>query len=354
MGCGKCDVVPEINGVFECIYIILPTKHHREPFENWLTNTLITYKHFEEGYLIYSSSVDDFVSKCTLNHFNTIEMKDIKLLPLKNKDEITFGDLKNFKSLKEWQDIINGKQVIQIIKLQKIKTFFQPIIDIRKNEIYGYEALNRGILPDGSLMQPGVMFSKAKELDLLFNLDRICREASIKAASRQNIKGKIFINFIPTAIYQPELCLKSTSQTLEDEHIDPSQVVFEVVESEHVADYEHLNRILNYYRKKGFSVALDDIGSGYSNVEFLLNLKPDYMKIDMSIIRGIDKSPDQQLILRELVVHGRMLNQKILAEGIETEEEYNYIKSQDIDLVQGFYFGKPSETPILQPLNDKS
>jgi EAL domain-containing protein (putative c-di-GMP-specific phosphodiesterase class I) len=347
MGCGKCDIVPEINDAFESIFIMLPTNHRRVTFENWLTNTLITYKHFDDGYLIYTSSVDEFFGKYILNYFNSVEMKDVKLLPLKNKNEITFSDLKNFKSLKEWQDIINGKQVIQIIKHQRIKTLFQPIIDIRNNEIYGYEALNRGILPDGSLMQPGVLFSKAKEIDLLFNLDRICREASIKAASSQNIKSKIFINFIPTAIYQPELCLKSTLQTLVDEHIDPRQVVFEVVESEKVVDYEHLNRILNYYRNKGFSVALDDIGSGYSNVEFLLNLKPDYMKIDMSIIRGIDKSPDQQLILKELVMHGRMLNQKILAEGIETVEEYNYIKSQDIDLVQGFYFGKPSETPIL-------
>ena len=351
MGCGKCDVVPEINGLFECIYIMLPTNHHRVPFENWLTNALITYKHFDDGYMIYTSSVEDFVGKCTLGQFNSVEMKDVKLLPLKNKNEITFNDLKYFKSLKEWQDIINGKQIIQIIKDQRIKTLFQPIIDVRNNEIYGYEALNRGILSDGSLMHPGTLFGKAKELELLFNLDRICREASIKAASRQNIKSKIFINFIPTAIYQPELCLKSTLQTLEDEHIDPRQVVFEVVESEKVIDYDHLNKILNYYRNKGFSVALDDIGSGYSNVEFLLNLRPDYMKIDMSIIRGIDKNPEQQLIFKELVKHGRMLNQKILAEGIETAEEYCFIKSQDIDLVQGFYFGKPSETPILKPLN---
>lgn len=151
------------------------------------------------------------------------------------------------------------------------------------------------------------------------------------------------VTFIPTAIYEPSLCLQSTAKTLSEVGLSPDQVVFEVVESERVDDFLHLNRILDYYRSRGYSTALDDIGSGYSNIETLLNLKPNYMKIDMDVIRNIHEDLKNQKVLDEFVVNARRIGEKILAEGIECQEEYEYLKSVGVDLCQGYYFGKPQK-----------
>lgn len=97
-------------------------------------------------------------------------------------------------------------------------------------------------------------------------------------------ENKVFINFIPTSIYSPQFCLKSTIQLAHELHIDPAQLVFEVVETEKVDDIEHLKTILAYYRDRGFEYALDDVGEGYSTLEMLAELKPKYMKLDMKYV----------------------------------------------------------------------
>lgn len=166
------------------------------------------------------------------------------------------------------------------------------------------------------------------------------------AAARQRITRKVFINFVPTAIYEPALCLQTTARVLADEGLDAAQVVFEVVETEKVEDFGHLNEILNYYRAQGYSTALDDIGAGYSDVASLLQLRPDYMKVDMAVIRGIDHDPAKQELLDVFIASGKRIGLSILAEGIETPEEYRYLRSREVDLMQGYLFGKPEEVPV--------
>ena len=183
-------------------------------------------------------------------------------------------------------------------------------------------------------------------MDLLFYLDRACREASLRAAARQRIARKVFINFVPTAIYEPALCLQTTARVLAQEGLDAAQVVFEVVETEKVEDFGHLNEILNYYRTQGYSTALDDIGAGYSDVASLLRLRPDYMKVDMAVIRGIDQDPAKQELLDVFIASGKRIGLSILAEGIETPAEYRYLRSREVDLMQGYLFGKPEEVPV--------
>ncbi|HCW72552.1 MAG TPA: EAL domain-containing protein [Clostridiaceae bacterium] len=289
---------------------------------------------------------DDFISYLCSSVFNSVEKKDVKILQMKSGAEINFSALQNYRSLTEWEAMHEGKEVASIISEERIRTLFQPIIEAKTGEIYGYEALSRGILRDGRIMNPGRLFSSAKAMDLMFNLDRVCREASIRAASKQGIRKKLFINFIPTAIYEPSLCLRSTAKVLEEVNFDPAQVVFEVVETEKVEDFAHLNRILDYYKEKGFSTALDDLGSGYADKSALLMLKPDYMKIDMEIIRNIHLDEAKQKKLDEFITAGKEMNLTILAEGIETIEEYNYLKGKEIDLMQGYLFGKPEEVPM--------
>ena len=114
---------------------------------------------------------------------------------------------------------------------------------------------------------------------------------AVRSAAKVN--KKVFINFIPTSIYSPEHCLKSTVQLARFLGIDPSHFVFEVVETEQVDDLEHLKKILQYYKEKGFQYALDDVGEGFSTIELLEELSPHYMKLDMKFVQGVATDSDQ-------------------------------------------------------------
>lgn len=348
MSCKRCGKLPEMIFMTSDVFISLPTNHHVEIFEQALKDRNYDFLKVEDGYLLNKVKFEELMTYLCASVFNSVEKKDVKILQLKSGEALSFSALKHYRSLGAWEAILEGKEVASIVNHGRIKTLFQPIVYAKSGEIYGYEALSRGVLKDGSIMNPWKLFSSAKEMDLMFNLDRVCREASIRAAAKQNITKKLFINFIPTAIYEPSLCLRSTARILEEENFDPAQVVFEVVETEKVEDFNHLNRILDYYKEKGFHTALDDLGSGYADKSALLKLKPDYMKIDMEIIRNIHLDPKKQKQLDDLIEAGKEIGLIILAEGIETLEEYSYIKGKDVDLVQGYLFGKPQEIPAKE------
>jgi len=158
------------------------------------------------------------------------------------------------------------------------------------------------------------------------------------------------INFIPTSIYDPEYCLNSTVKWANQLEFDPSQIVFEVVETEFVKDQKHLKKILEYYRSKGFQIALDDVGEGYSSLNMLIELKPDIIKIDRNIIDGIDKNELKQSVYRALFNLAKEHDITVLAEGVETKGELQTINSIGVDLVQGYYFAKPCAEPIRKIL----
>lgn len=348
MSCGRCDKLHKIAFNISDVYVSIPTIHHEESFERILKKQSYSYKGIEAGYLIKGVNFQEFVLFLSDSVFNSVEQKDVKILPIKSGESLGFASLKHYKTLSEWKSLYRGKEVASIIGESRIKTLFQPIVEVNTGEIYGYEALSRGILKNGKIMNPEELFSRAKDMDLMFYLDRVCRESSIRAASVQGIKKKLFVNFIPTAIYEPSLCLQSTAKVLAEENIDPDQMVFEVVETEKVEDFGHLNRILDYYKERGYSTALDDIGSGYSNISSLLQLKPDYMKIEMNIVRDIHLDKKKQELLDEFIYNGKQVGAVILAEGIETLEEYRYLKGKNVDLMQGYLFGKPEEVPLQE------
>lgn len=156
------------------------------------------------------------------------------------------------------------------------------------------------------------------------------------------IDKKAFINFIPTSIYSPEFCLKSTVQLANRLGVDPDQLVFEVVETDKVDDTEHLKTILAYYREKGFRYALDDVGAGFSTAELLSELRPHYMKLDMKYVQGVSKDPGKQKTAEALLEQALRLKSVPLAEGIETRVDFEWLRDRGYQLFQGYLFGKPA------------
>ncbi len=196
------------------------------------------------------------------------------------------------------------------------------------------------------------MFETARDAGLLFNLDRVARMKAIGEASGLGLESNIFVNFNPTSIYEPASCLRSTMTAIEESGISHSRIVFEVTESEHVKNDRHLRSILDFYRKSGFRIALDDLGAGYGSLNLLAALRPDFVKLDAGLIRDVDQDPYRAAIASKLLELAKELGVTIIAEGVETEEQWRWLLDNGADFVQGFFFARPAFPPPLPNYSD--
>lgn len=273
------------------------------------------------------------------------EKNTINLLVLLKDEKADMTTMQYMKPLVQWHQLVNASDLVSIIEHQRIQVQYQPIVSLQTSTVYGYECLSRGVREDGTIVPPGALFQEAKQLNLLFNLDRVARENALRKASSHGITEHIFINFLPTAIYDPEFCLRTTMGVADEVGLPHNRIVFEIVESEQFDDIDHLKRILQYYRSRGVRTALDDVGSGYSSLNTLATLKPDIMKLDMKLIRGIHHDPLKQSIFDGLDRIARDNGILLLAEGVETAEELSFLRDRQVDLIQGYYFSRPLDTP---------
>ena len=341
MECKRCTTLPQIHFTDVMVCLTVPTHHHVAPIGQFLDTLGTGYSFEEDTFLFHAASFADIVRELEQMGLSGIEKQDIRLLPYPAGEPLSFRHLKHRKSLLYWTDLALAASFLDILGNARIEVRFQPIVEARTGKIFGYEGLSRGVLPDGALMMPDELFSHARKTDTMFFLDRVCRESVIAAAAARQITEKVFINFIPTSIYDPDKCLKTTDAALRRHGLHPEQIVFEVVETEYIEDFKHLNHILDYYRAKGYATALDDMGSGYATTDSLLNLKPNYLKVDMDIVRDVDRDLHKQQILQSFLSMGRKHGIRTLAEGVETEAEFSHVRAAGVDFVQGYYFGKP-------------
>lgn len=280
------------------------------------------------------------------SYFNDLERQEIKIYEEDLSEGHNIQKIIRAKPLARHMNLVLDEEFFDIINYESLTSHFQPIIDAKTNTIFGYESLIRGVKGDGSLMQPYELFTKSSRNDLNFKLDRLARESALKTAATKKIHQKVFINFIPTAIYDPQFCLASTEKWANQLEFDPKNIVFEVVETEHVKDQEHLKKILSYYRNEGFLIALDDVGEGYSNLNMLIELQPDIIKVDRKIISNIHQDPIKESVYKALYTIARENNIKILAEGVESAFEAAKVKEIGVDYFQGYYFAAPMPEPV--------
>ncbi|WP_409424931.1 MULTISPECIES: EAL domain-containing protein [unclassified Pseudoalteromonas] len=213
---------------------------------------------------------------------------------------------------------------------------FQPIINCQSNTIYGYEALVRGLNNESAFS----IISQVND-DNRYTFDQLCRIKAIALASKLGINTMLSINFLPNAIYKPERCIRTTLEAAKKYNFPTTNIMFEFTEVEKIEDSSHVERVVSYYQELGFKTATDDFGSGYSGLNLLADFQTDIIKLDMALIRDIDKDTKRQTIVRNCLNMFKELNVMALAEGIETVEEYHWLKSAGIDLMQGYLFAKP-------------
>ncbi len=214
---------------------------------------------------------------------------------------------------------------------------FQPIVNVATREVFAHEALVRGMNEEAA---PRV-FENVNDTNR-YRFDQSCRVKAVRLASELHMKTFLSINFMPNAVYQPDLCIRTTLEAARTYNFPADRIIFEITESEKVDDHAHLQEIVQYYKKCGFKTAIDDFGAGYAGLNLLADLQTDIVKLDMALIRSIERDRVRQAIVRGILQVCRELGAMVIAEGVETTEEVNVLRSFGIELFQGFYFARPA------------
>ncbi len=258
-------------------------------------------------------------------------------------EALSFAHMGKLRPLGQLAKRLKNVWVMDMIRDNRFAVHFQPLVEAADpDRIFAHECLMRGLTREGAIVPPGAILDAADEEGMIFHLDRVGRLNAIRAFAEQSVEGKAFINFNPVSVYNPIACLASTVAAAKASGLTPDRIVFELIERSHVADEAHLFRIVDYYRAAGYGVALDDVGAGYSGLNLLSSLRPDYIKLDMHLIRDVDRDPVRQSIVGNLLEMARKLDIRTVVEGVETEGEYEFARREGADLVQGYLFGKPA------------
>ena len=257
-------------------------------------------------------------------------------------ETLSFAHFGKMRPLSELMHRLKNAWVLDVIRENRLTVHFQPIFDAQNpDRVFAHECLMRGLSTEGKLVGPGQILDAADEEGMVFHLDRLGRVNAIKAFAAQGVEGKAFINFNPVSVYNPLACLATTVAVAKSSGLTPDRIVFELIERNHVADEAHLLRIVDFYRSAGYGVALDDVGAGYSGLNLLSSLEPEYIKLDMHLIRNVDQDPVRQGIVGNMLDMARKLGIRSIVEGVETEAEYEFARREGADFVQGYLLAKP-------------
>ncbi len=214
---------------------------------------------------------------------------------------------------------------------------FQPIVDVEERRIFAYEALVRGVNNEPASFILGKIHEGNR-----YRFDQSCRVKAIKLAAELGMTTNLSINFMPNAVYRPELCIRTTLAAAEKYQFPIERIIFEITEGEKVEDVAHLRRIIGDYQQRGFKTAIDDFGAGYAGLNFLADMQTDIIKLDMALIRNVQNDRMRQAIIKGTMQVCSELPTTVIAEGVETQEEYDVLRSFGIGLFQGYYFARPA------------
>jgi EAL domain-containing protein (putative c-di-GMP-specific phosphodiesterase class I)/GGDEF domain-containing protein len=232
------------------------------------------------------------------------------------------------------------RRLSEIIDAGDVRTLVHPVLKLDDLSVIGYEALSRGP-GGGEFERPDKLFKVAYDADLVLRLERLCRRQAIRAAADLPKGRMLFINIEPEAIADPELRDVMFTALLADAAITPDRIVLEITERTAITDFPSFRSTLEYLRALGFSVAVDDAGAGYGSLQVLAEVKPEWLKVDISLVRGIDTDEVRRLLMTSMVLFAQRMGARLIAEGIETAEELRTLKELGVGYGQGFLFSQP-------------
>lgn len=229
----------------------------------------------------------------------------------------------------------------RIISNNAIITYFQPIVYLQDLEILGYEALSRGP-EDSGFEGTELLFTFAESTNMLLDLERLCRRSALCAAQAHQFDRSLFLNSSAKALQDTHFTPAQLSELVAELGLKQDRIVFEITERVAIQEWEIFKKVLRELRKYGFKIAIDDMGAGYSSLQAIAELEPDFLKFDISLVRNIHENLIKIGLLETLVTLSKKINAQVIAEGIEEKQEYMALRNLGVDLGQGYYFAIPS------------
>ncbi len=227
------------------------------------------------------------------------------------------------------------KELKEIIKRELVEMVFQPIFYLETRQLIGYEVLTRG--PQKSpLKNPEKLFKCALNYGMLFDLEMVCRKKALAKVDDLPAEKLFFFN------NNPYLIESERFKEVLSLYANPEQIVLEITERAEVKNFPKFYQILSSAKAKGFKISIDDVGSGYSSLGTIAELEPDFVKIDISLIRDINNKPKKQNLIKAIALLCEQNQTVSIGEGIETEDELNTLINLKIEAGQGYFLGRPA------------
>ena len=236
----------------------------------------------------------------------------------------------------------------KIISSNNLRTVFQPIISLQTGEVIGYEALTRGP-KDSKYINPEILFEEAKTHELLWDLEILCRSNAIKSFSSYNSERLLFVNVDPAVLNDEHFIKGFTKEILIEHKINPLSLIFEITEKTSIDNYKNFNEVIDYYKSQGYKIAIDDVGTGYSGLSTIAKTRPNYIKMDMSLITNVTRDNFKKAIIKSFVEFSNSTNTKIIAEGIEDINDLHTLIEIGVHYGQGYLINRPNENLLETP-----
>jgi EAL domain-containing protein (putative c-di-GMP-specific phosphodiesterase class I) len=255
-------------------------------------------------------------------------------------------DLGQVVSFRELYASVKTAWMLEQFEHGLVTSHFHAIVHTRDtSRVFAHEALLRGRGWGGEPLEPLAILQFAREAGLLEQMDLAACRCAIREAAHLGGDESVFVNFSPAMMEDAERSLRSTLSAVEEAGLSPDRFVFEVTEADRIDDTPRLQRVLDRYRGDGFRVALDDLGAGWSTLNLVHRLRPDFIKLDRELIRDVHANPVKDLIATKLLEIGNGLGIRTIVEGVEKPEELQWARSRGADYVQGFLIARPEPSP---------
>ncbi len=305
---------------------------HRVPFEP-----------LAGGYFVAAIEHATWIVQLLSQHLNEAELRDIRV-----SGNSVHGLFNSF-TIDQWTHRAGTAWFDDAFLNDRFTAYFQPIVDVRKEIVFAHECLIR--LLAGGFFSGAEIIEAAQRRGDIHLFDSYARRLSVRMAGGQRRAGtKVFVNFMPSSIYDPEHCMRSTMADMDKTDLAPTDVVFEVVESDKLASNAHLRKICDYYRARNFGFALDDVGTGSNSLQLMCDLHPEYIKLDKSLVANIAQ-PMYRATIGKIVEVAEQFGIQVIGEGVEDAATMIALSQAGVALMQGYYFARPAPTMTFPALD---